>query len=287
MDYVRTCEHLRVLLERRSLATPQEMAAAWPPRGKAAALWEWAYCWAQYCRYLERANRASTVSSTSKAETAAQLIARTPVRIHLGGHPVDITFRGVPALGLLARHDLARREIDQRLTRVAEVAVESERRRANGNLRPAAARRRMRWLRQIHADLHDDLLHHTQVVLANALTPDGSDVAPDDAADWLAGHAPYWRRITMREEQLLFWALFKAGPERLAALGAPPAEDSDGSDKRVWREDIGFWSLYSWFFREHGLTPADLGVDTAQFEALMRFGAPYFPPPPKSNGRVH
>lgn len=314
-QYVRTCALLRSLVTREALATEAEIEAVWPPRGKAAALWEWTYCWAQLCRFLERSQSARP-SGPTKEDLAARIINREPVRIVMAGRVVDVTFRGIVSLTLLARHDLARREAERALDRIAELAAETERRRAAGRLRPAAARRRMRHLLAVHASALRDHLHHTQVVLANALTPDGGPVPPEDARAWLEQHAAHlpavppprqrwiartlaslcrrmarpaawWTRVTPAEMNLLCGAMFRAGPERLRALGAPPREEGDQKDRRAWREDVGWWSLYGWFFSELGLSPAALSVDVAQFIAMQRFGQPYIPPPKRGKERVH
>lgn len=275
-EYIRTCEHVRKLVERRGWATAEEINEVWPARGKSAAEWEWAFCWAQLCRFQERGNLRQHASSEKRDRVAARIIAREPVYVQVAGRTVGLTSRGLFSMIRLARHDMARREIADALQDVADAAAETEERRMLGQLSRTAARRRAKHLRQLHDALHDQLLFHTQTVLANALTADGGDVKPEHAGAWLDEHAPWANRVTPAELLTILAGLFSAGPMRHRELGDPPP--SGRKRERDWNEDFGFWSLISYFSREHGIEPASI-MDVTQLLTMARAGAPYIPPP--------
>lgn len=282
-EYIRTCGHLRKLVERRGWATAVEIESVWPPRGKAAAEWEWVYCWQQLSQFLTRGDAAAYRQSDERERIVAQIVAREPVYTQVGGRTVGVTSRGLFAMIRLARHDMARREITDTLQDVADAVAEVQERRHSGELTRTAARRRTKRLRRIYERLHDQLCEHTAAVLANALTPDGADVAPEDAPAWLDEHAPWARRATAAELAGILLALFMAGPKRMEALG--PAPESGRKRDRSWNEDFGFWSLLSYFAREHGVRPPDIH-DLTQLLTMSRAGAPYIPPPDEPRGKM-
>lgn len=241
-----------------------------------------------WVRYQEERRHISGEMAPEKERAALELVTRTPVRIWIAGRHVDVTFRGMAALIALARHDLARRDLDLELADIARLRADVLEQRNDRRIGRMAARRRIRRLRRIHDRFLDEREHHTQVILANSLTPDGAAVPPDEASGWLARHAPWWNRMTAADEQRLLLALFQAGPARIAKLGPPPRDDDEPAGRRAWVEDFRFHSLYAWFCNEHGLSPADWeNQDVAQFIALRRIGQPYIPPLPKREGAVH
>src|SRR5690606_13765395 len=95
-------------------------AAVWPPRGSKAALWEWAYCWAQLSRFFERSSHSGSTGDVAKEDIAALLLAREPVRVRIGSRRiVGITSRSLAAMEALARYELRRRLLAKDLEHVA------------------------------------------------------------------------------------------------------------------------------------------------------------------------
>jgi len=228
------------------------------------------YHWMRWAELQQPEGEEPEISADQR-RAMQQIIMRQPVRIHMAGRWVDITFRGRAALIALGEHDLRRREIDRDLTALAQVAVQVEQKRSAGRISRTHARRRLRWLRQLHEKYYHEFLHHTRAIIANAITPDGSAATADAAPEW-------WSRVTPSEEGDLLVALFEVGPRRLERLGSPPK--SPNPKRRMWSEDFGLWSLWSYFEKESGLRPAAFdNVDVAQGHAWLRAGALHFPPP--------
>lgn len=248
-------------------ASDEQELARYPVSSMTSALRRWAFLKHVYYRDAEGLVRSD---EAGPEDVVQQLLGREPVRVWIANRWVPVTSRSRAALVALARHDLRRRDVQRDLDQTAELYAETERALSTaGWRRKGTLRRRLRRLRHTHSRLYRELLYHSRVIYANALTPDGRSAGPGGAPDW-------WTEISDADEARLLRALFTTGPERYARLGSPPP--TENSRDRAFHEPMGFWSVLAAYERDLGLRPADLqDQDLAQLLTWMRAGAPFLP----------
>lgn len=247
----------------------EQELARYPLASMTSALRRWAFLKHIYFRDAE-----GLVRSTpgDKDEVVQQILDREPVRVWIANRWVSVTSRSRAALVALARHDLRRRDVQRDLDHAADLYEETERQLEQaGWRRKAALRRRLRRLRHFHSRAFRELLYHSRVIYANALTPSGRSAGPGDAPSW-------WTEITEADEAQLLHAVLTVGPLRYARLGPIPDDGQHRTD-RPFLEPMGFWSVIAAYEKELNLRPAELqDQDLAQLLTWMRAGAPFIAP---------
>ena len=205
--------------------------------------------------------------SDGKREAAHELLSREPVEVRLeSGRLVRVTGRSYSCLYEIARHAIRLQEIEQELSRAAELSARSIEAIATSRTRRARSLhlRRYRRLSEIQQLGYGEAADHRRAIYAHAFTRDGAPaVSLDDVPAWAD-------ELTPDDDARLLAAVWEAGAGRYARIGVAPERDG----KREPAENLGWHSMFSSLERHLKVAPASLrNQDLFHLLTWLRAGA--------------